>query len=59
MECFTPDSKQEEGGGALVSLRVNVQDGTTKIHEYVMKIAAGEDVLSEYLRQPRRKEQKE
>ena len=44
-------TKRNEGGRGLVSIRATVQDETTKIQEYIRKMAPKDELLSEYLRQ--------
>ena len=44
-------TKRNKGGQGLVSVRATVQDETTKIQEYIRKMAPKDELLSEYLRQ--------
>lgn len=51
------DIDYEEGGRevGLVSVTATIQDSTNKISEYIRKMASGDKVLSEYLRQGKNK----
>ncbi|GLD72463.1 uncharacterized protein AKAME5_002378800 [Lates japonicus] len=51
-------TKCNEGGRGLVSVRTVVQDKTTKIQEYIRKMAPKE-LLSEYLRQQKANDEKD
>ena len=42
-------AKQKEGGRGLVSVGDIIQDETTKIQEYIRKIAPNDDLLNECL----------
>lgn len=44
-------TKRSEGGRGPVSAKTTVQDETTKIQEYIRKMAPKDEGLSEYLRQ--------
>ncbi|XP_078030986.1 uncharacterized protein LOC144466922 [Epinephelus lanceolatus] len=52
-------TKQKEGGQGLVSIRVTIQDETSKIQEYIKKRAPKDELLSECLRQQKLDEGKE
>ena len=43
-------SKRKDDGQGLVSIRPTIQDETTKVQEYIRKMAPSDELLSECLR---------
>ena len=52
-------TKRNGGGRGLVSVKATIQDETTRIQEYIRKMAPNDDLLSECLRQQKPSEVKE